>query len=83
MEESWFWKKYKSLRVSISILDSTEVSLQPQKDPGVPSAAVLQQGGSGLPGGLRGSALEGHGCEENQDLVGINLQKQNPNQTNR
>ena len=45
-------------RVSVAILDATEVSLNSQEDAGVPGAAVLQQGGGGLPGALRRSAVE-------------------------
>ncbi len=56
-------KSEKNSRVSVAVLDATEVSLDCQKDPGVPGAAVLQQGGSGLSGGLRGSAVQGGGCK--------------------
>lgn len=48
-------------RVPVAVLDATELSLDCQQDPGVPGAAVLQQGGGGLSGTLRGSAVEGGG----------------------
>jgi len=59
----------RSLRVSVAVLDSTEVSLDCQKDPGVPGAAVLQQGGGRLPGAVRGSALEAGGYTHNHMLI--------------
>lgn len=49
----------KHSRVSVSILDATQVSLDGEEDASVSSAAVLQQGGGGLPGALRDSAVEG------------------------
>ncbi len=55
-----------NLRVSVAVLDATEVSLDGQKDTGVPGAAVLQQGSGGLSGALRSSAVEGRGCNTKQ-----------------
>lgn len=59
--------KKENSRVSVAVLDATEVSLGCQQDPDVPGAAVLQQGSGGLSGTLRGSAVEGggwkHGAE--------------------
>lgn len=49
----------KHSRVSVSILDATQVSLDGEEDASVSGAAVLQQGGGGLPGALRDSAVEG------------------------
>lgn len=53
-------------RVSVGVLDAAKVSLDGQEDPGVPGAAVLQEGGSGLPGALRGAAVEGRSWKHNQ-----------------
>lgn len=50
-----------NLRVPVTVLDATELSLDRQQDPGIPGAAVLQQGSGGLSGALRGSAVEGGG----------------------
>lgn len=44
--------------VSIAVLDATEVSLDSQENTGVPSAAVLQQGGGGLSGAVRRSVVK-------------------------
>ena len=54
-----------SSRVSVAVLDPTEVSLDGQKDPGVPRAAVLKQGGRRLPGAERRSGAEGGGWRQN------------------
>lgn len=43
------------------------MSLDCQQDPGVPGAAVLQQGSGGLSGALRGSVVEGSGWKHNTE----------------
>lgn len=54
-------------RVSVPVLDATQVSLDRQQDSGVSSAAVLQQGGGGLPGALRGFTVEGGGWKQRRE----------------
>ena len=51
-------------RVSVAVLDTTQVSLDGEEDADVPGAAVLQQGGGRLPGALRRPAVESCGCRE-------------------
>lgn len=48
-------------RVSVGVLDATQVSLQGQEDAGVSGAAVLQQGGGRLPGALGDPGTEAGG----------------------
>lgn len=56
----------KDSRVSVSVLDAAQVSLDGQEDACVSGAAVLQQGSGGLPGALSDFAVEGGGCKRHR-----------------